>query len=112
MPFTAAAEFAALVSSNKRGSLIGQETAGGYQGSSGGKSVRVTLPNSKLALTIPLWNIYLEVDDALNKNRGVMPQFPAMPTTQDLLSGYDRELEYTFDLIQKNNETSQPKTAE
>ncbi|KAA9338935.1 S41 family peptidase [Adhaeribacter soli] len=110
--FGSAAEFAAVAHSRKRATIIGQETAGAYRGSNGGKYVQVKLPNSKFELSIPLWAISLDVDEKQNLNRGVLPQYPASPTSEQILSGYDREIEFTLELIRRKNEVLENKVGE
>lgn len=107
-----AAEFAAVTSSNNRATLIGQETAGTFQGSTQGKTVQVKLPNSKFELTIPLWKVALEVNEKLNPGRGVQPQHVVAPISEDLLTGTDRALDFTIDLVRKKNETGESKSVD
>ncbi|WP_229311207.1 S41 family peptidase [Larkinella soli] len=101
--FSTAAEFAALVRSQKRGQFIGQETGGGYMGNSSLASPVLTLPHSRLRLSLPLGRYDLAVVPAGMVGRGVQPDYPVRYTLKDHLDKRDVELTRSFELIRKQN---------
>ncbi len=92
---SAAAEFAAIVRSNKRGIFIGREAGGGYYGNCSLATPVLTLPHSGIRLAVPLGRYELAVSPGEAAGHGVIPEHQ----TEDLLLDRDRELETCFDLI-------------
>src|SRR5205085_10183844 len=71
--FSTSAEFAAMIRSHRRGTLVGEETSGSYYGSDSGLMVPLVLPNSKLELEVPLVSYWLNVRRDVLRDRGVIP---------------------------------------
>ncbi|GAB3163329.1 S41 family peptidase [Telluribacter humicola] len=99
--FSSAAEFVAIARSHKRGTFIGQETGGGYYGNSSLATSMLTLPNSKLRLTMPLGRYALAVSTDGAGGRGVLPDHSMTYYLEDVINNRDKELEYCLDLINK-----------
>ena len=99
--FSAAAEFAAIVRSHKRGIFIGEEAGGGYFGNCSLATPLLTLPNSKLRLAVPLARYELAVSPEGSVGHGVLPDHETIYRLEDLLSNMDKELKYGLDLIRK-----------
>jgi hypothetical protein len=102
--FSTTAEFLTEVHFHHRATFIGEESAGAYYGNNSGEVPRITLPNTKLGLYIPLISGYMAVggnheQDAL---RGIIPDFPVKRTIADLLAGVDGDLELALELARKN----------
>jgi hypothetical protein len=53
---------------------------------------RVTLPNTKLALNVPLVTYYMAVSGYKNPARGIIPDHPVEYSISELLSGTDKEV--------------------
>jgi len=88
--FSTSAEFAAMVRSRGRGTIIGEETSGSYYGSDSGIMVPLVLPNSKLELSIPTISYWLDVRRDVARDRGVQPDIRARETIGDMIAGNDR----------------------
>lgn len=97
--FSTTADFCAIAHYHRRGSFIGEEVGGAYYGNNSGYSFRLTLPNTKVRVDIPLWKYVNAVSGYAYPRRGVMPDYPVQPTIQDVLNGVDTEMIYTLKLI-------------
>jgi hypothetical protein len=104
------AEFAAIAHHNRRGLFIGEETFGTYLSNNSGEMPTLTLPNSGIRVTIPLFQFVMAVSEA-PFGRGVLPDHAIRPTVDDFLAGIDTELEYALDLIQQNQRAQQAEFA-
>jgi hypothetical protein len=62
---------------------------------------RLTLPNTKIRVLIPMIRYTMAVS-GYPKNRGIIPDYPVSPTIEDLLNDKDTVMEFTFDLIKQN----------
>jgi hypothetical protein len=91
--FSTAADVASMFKSNKRAVIIGRETGGGYDGNTSGASERITLKNTKLSITIPLWFYENDVLKPEHDHRGVMPDVRTQPEPGDLFNATDRDLQ-------------------
>jgi hypothetical protein len=97
--FSTAAEFASLMHSHKRAIFIGEETGGGYYGNSSFGSPILTLPNSKIRISIPIAKYELAVEKTAPAGRGVIPDFSTAYTLMDILENKDKELELCLKII-------------
>jgi len=102
--FSTTAEFLTEVHSHHRAMFIGEESGGAYYGNNSGDVPRITLPNTKMGLFIPLVSGYMATGgnhehDALH---GIIPTYPVKRTIEDLLSGKDRDMELALELARKN----------
>ncbi len=102
--FSTTSEFLTEVDVHHRAKFIGQESAGAYSGNNSGTVVRITLPNTKLGLYLPLMSGYMFVgsNHEHDSARGIIPDFPVQCTITDLLAGGDRDLELALELARKN----------
>lgn len=84
--FSAAAIFAALVYKQKRGVLIGRETGSAYYQMNAEKFANLSLPNSKLVLTIPLIKIVFDSlsNETIPWGRGVLPHYEIKLSFEEL----------------------------
>ena len=105
--FSTTADFCAIAHYHRRGSFVGEEVGGGYYGNNSGRSFRLTLPNIKVRVDIPLWKYVNAVSGYPYLRRGVMPDYTAQPTIQDVLQGVDTEMMFTLQLIK--NVISKPR---
>lgn len=85
---------------NKRATIIGRETGGGYNGNSSGWDMPFTLPNSKIIIHVPLFKFTFYAKGL--EHRGVPPDYPVEENIQDLITGRDADLLLTYDLIRKH----------
>lgn len=99
---SAASEFAAVAKSNEIGIIVGEETGGAYEGDNSTSFLHFELPNSKMYLRTPLVSGELAVKELQEKGKGVMPDFEVDFRKEDLIIRYDRQLEYTKELIKRS----------
>ena len=100
--FSSAAEFAAIAHSTRRATFIGEETGGGYYGNCSLGTPTLTLPNSKLRITIPVGKYQLAVSESLPAGHGVMPHYRVDYSAQDVLQKKDKELDVCLSIIRKD----------
>jgi hypothetical protein len=96
--FSTTCEFLSHLHSRKRATFIGEESGGGYYGNTSGMTLRVTLPNSKILVGVPLMTYYLTVGKNHDPARGVVPDRPIDYTIDELLAGKDKELDLALKL--------------
>jgi hypothetical protein len=98
---SAAAEFVALCKSNKVGVLIGEEAGGAYEGGNGASFIHLELPHSKIQVGTPLLFYDNAVIPVQPIGRGAIPDHTISMQSEDLLTGYNRQLEFVKELIRK-----------
>lgn len=102
LTFSAAAEFCAVAKSNNRGKFIGEETGGGYYGNTSGNFVNTVLPNTNIAVSIPSTKYVMAVRGTKEKDRGIVPDYTAVPTINDILQNRDVQMEQAIKLATTN----------
>ena len=95
--FSTTCEFLSNLHSRKRAIFIGEEAAGGYYGNTSGRMPTVVLPNSKVAVRIPLQTYYLAVTGG-DPKRSILPDVELKPTIQDLMTGNDLAMAKALEL--------------
>ena len=95
------AEFLSQTHYHKRAKFIGEESGGGYYGTTSGVVPALTLPNSKLIVYVPLVTYYLAVNGYKAVAHGVLPDHPISYTIEELLAGKDKELALALELARK-----------
>jgi hypothetical protein len=97
------AEFLSEVHIHHRATFIGEESAGCYYGPNS-PTVRITLPNTKLGIFIPLLATYMSVGGNHDHDlvRGIILALSVTPTISDLLAGVDRDFELALKLARKS----------
>lgn len=102
--FSSGAEFLTEVHVHHRATFIGEESAGAYYGNNSGDVERITLPNTKLGIYIPLVSGYMAVGDRHEHDpaRGVTPDYPIQYTIAELLAGVDKEFDLALELSRKS----------
>jgi hypothetical protein len=98
--FSTTCEFLSMLPFHKRGLLIGEEAAGGYDGCTCGLRVMLTLPNSKVRMSLGMITYYYAAADYKYAGRGMIPDYPVTHTISDLLAGKDRDMELALSLAQ------------
>lgn len=84
-------DFVAILSHNKKATVVGQESGGGYQGNTSGM-MPTTSMNAHLEFTIPLQKYTNAVDPNKNIGRGTIPDHKIQPTLDDWMEQKDVEL--------------------
>jgi len=88
--FSAAAEVITQLHNHRRAEFIGEEAGGAYDGNNAGTIARVTLPNTKLTLLVPLMSYYLSVSGGEDNSRGVKPNYSVEYSISDYLTNSDK----------------------
>ena len=99
--FSTTSEFLTQAHSHHRATFVGEESAGDYYGNTSGSVVKITLPNTKLGIYIPLVAYYVAVSGNHEAARGVIPDFPVKHTIADLVAGVDKDFERALELARK-----------
>ena len=96
---SAAMSFSAAIKCFKIGIIIGEETGDPTVGY--GDSLRFTLPNSKLTLSVACR--YFSEACGKPDGRGVIPDYEVKQKPENTAKGIDTVLQFTLDLIEKAN---------
>jgi hypothetical protein len=99
--FSTAAEVIAQLQEHRRAEFIGEEAGGSYDGNNSGTIAVVTLPNTRLQLTVPLISFYLSVSGNEDGSRGVKPDYPIDYSIGDYLTNSDKELALALGLARR-----------
>ncbi len=99
--FSTTSEFLSHAHFHKRATFIGEESGGGYYGNSSGSTALVTLPNTKLAVRVPLVTYYLSVSGYKAASHGVMPDHAVRYSVAELMAGTDKDMEVALKLARK-----------
>jgi C-terminal processing protease CtpA/Prc len=97
--FSTASDFAALVNSNRIATFIGEETGGSYYGNTSNYSFLMTLPNTKIKVNIPVARYQTNVAVNNNFGKGVIPDHQIQYSIEDIIQGFDRELDTVLTLL-------------
>ncbi|WP_188134067.1 S41 family peptidase [Chitinophaga sp. CF418] len=90
--YSGGAEFCSLVREHTNAVFVGQETGGGYYGNTSGTLLELTLPVTKLSISIPILKFNLAVHKGI-PGHGVIPDFEVKPSFEAFSKGIDQELE-------------------
>ena len=101
LTYSGGAEFVSLIKGHRKATFIGREVGGGYYGNTSGFSIKLTLPNSKISVRIPLLKFVVDVKGNIPFGHGVIPDYPLDPTIDEYLKGYDTELEFAKKMTKK-----------
>jgi len=97
--FSGVAEFSSIVRSNNRGVFIGEECGGGYYGNTSGNEYMVALPNTQIICRVPIIKYTMAVKKAKYKDRGVIPDYPAYHTINDIIEHKDSQMDYALKVV-------------
>jgi hypothetical protein len=98
---SSAAEIGALMHHLGLGTLIGEEPNGAYQGLTAGAIPLLTLPNSKIAVRMPLVAYHNAVMPGLFEGRGAPATFAVSQSVEDSVAGVDTVMAFTRRLIRE-----------
>lgn len=99
LSFSMAGEFASFMHEYTPAIFIGEETGGNQYKNVSGQSYTLTLPHSKNLAILPNILYTMNVSKEKDNGHGVQPHHEVKNTIEDVLSGQDRVLLYTLDLI-------------
>lgn len=100
--WSAANTFLALVKSHKVGTIIGQASGGAYEDVDGRARVSFELPNSGMKVGYPAWSFKIDSKGG-NRWKGVEPDYVIVKSIDDLRTGNDVELAFTYELIRNDH---------
>jgi hypothetical protein len=99
--FSTTCEFLSIAHFHHRAVFIGEEAGGGYYGNNSGFTRTLTLPNTRVAVRVPLMKYVMAVSGYRYPKRGVLPDYPVQPTIADRLAGRDPEREVALTLARR-----------
>jgi C-terminal processing protease CtpA/Prc len=97
--FSATTIFIANIKGQKNITVAGEETGGGYYGSSAMYLPTITLPNSGLRVTLPMYRLVM--DKTRPKGHGIIPGLPIDPSSQAIKKGIDLKMQKIRQMIQQ-----------
>jgi C-terminal processing protease CtpA/Prc len=89
-------QFAQLAKQSKSVTLVGQTTGGNQRGLNGGQLAWVVLPNSGVAVDIPL---LAATYTSTTPDASISPDIPVTPSFEARAAGRDQEMEKVAELI-------------
>ena len=98
--FSATGECTSVIHFHKKALFVGEECGSGYYGNTSGFVPTLILPHTKIRVRIPLVRYTMAVSGYLS-DRGIIPDYPVIPTIKDILNGKDTELDAVIKLIKK-----------
>ena len=105
--FSASTLFCNTVQGQNNVTLIGEETGGGHHGNNGLMIPYVTLPNTKMRVSMPLFRL-VQYNHVPKNGRGVIPDITVMPVSTAIKQGIDLKMETVKSMItQRLADTSQ-----
>jgi len=99
---SAAAEFIGHLRNLNRAIFIGEEAGGNPVKFTGGVSLPVDLPHTRITGTIPLQFVEMNVS-LKNTGNGVTPDYQVISSIHDVLDNRDVQMQCAIDLINKQN---------
>ncbi|MEM7084945.1 MAG: S41 family peptidase [Bacteroidota bacterium] len=101
LSYSTTSEFLSLLHYHTDALFIGEESGGGYYGNNSGMVPYFTMPKTKIRAKIPLMSYSLAVQGYAHKDRGIIPDYPVLPTIKDEINGVDVQLNFAKNLIKK-----------
>ncbi|MEO8171542.1 MAG: S41 family peptidase [Sediminibacterium sp.] len=97
--FSATTMFISNLKGQKNITVAGEESGGGSYGNSAMYIPTITLPNSKLRVSLPMYR--LVIDSKENKGHGIIPDLEIPPSTDAIRKGIDPKMLRIKELIQQ-----------
>ncbi|HJV20958.1 MAG TPA: S41 family peptidase [Sediminibacterium sp.] len=95
--FSAATMFIAALKGQENVTVIGEESGGGYYGNSAMHIPNITLPKSRLSISLPLYKLVMDKNRA--KGRGIIPDILVPPSSAAIRAGVDLKTDTVLSLI-------------
>ncbi len=99
--FSATGEMTGIIKGYDRATFIGEEAGGNPVANTSGAMLPLILPNSQIRTLVPIVQFVMAVD-LVNDGHGVRPDHRLRNSIEDELAGRDAVMEYTLELIRKN----------
>jgi hypothetical protein len=78
---------------------VGEETGGAYEGNTSGVPRDIVLPYSQIRVSFGSIQYNMAVRPEKYRGRGIIPEYPVLPTIQDLLNKRDGQLERALKIV-------------
>lgn len=98
--FSTTSDFCKVIKQLPHIKFVGEETEGGYYGNTSGARSTLFLKNTGIKVNIPLWREKTAGKKTRYKDRGIIPNYPLVPTITDVLEGKDVQMELALKLAQ------------
>jgi hypothetical protein len=103
--FSASTMFVDVVKDEKKVLITGEETGGGSYGNSAVHLPVITLPKSKIRITLPLYRLVFDHNKP-KTGHGIFPELYIPPSVKAIREGYDVKLRTISELIKQNQHAS------
>ena len=103
--FSASTLFCNTVMGQENVTLVGEETGGGHHGNNGLMIPYVTLPNTKMRVTMPLFRL-VQYKHVPKDGRGVVPDITVKPMSTAVKQGIDLKMETVRFMIDQRTASS------
>jgi C-terminal processing protease CtpA/Prc len=100
--FSASTMFVNSVKDQKNVIVTGEESGGGSYGNSAVHLPTITLPNSRIRITLPLFRVVFSEKNQ-KTGRGIFPEINIQPSIDAIRGNYDVKLKTVQDLIQSKS---------
>ncbi len=97
--FSATTMFISNLKGQKNITVAGEESGGGYYGNSAMYIPTITLPNSKLRISLPMYRLVM--DSTRQKGHGIIPDLLIPPSTRFIRKGIDQKMYTIREMIQQ-----------
>lgn len=95
--FSAATMFISQLQGQPNVKVVGEESGGGYYGNSAMHIPKITLPNSGIVVSLPMYRLVMDKDRM--KGRGIMPDIIIKPSSKAIREGYDIKIKEVRKMI-------------
>lgn len=99
--FSATTLFITPIYNQKNVTIVGEETGGGAYGNTAWLLPDVTLPNTGIRFSLPLFRLVINKNVPKN-GRGIFPQVEADPTVEAIRRGADYKMDKVMELIRSD----------
>ena len=103
--FSAATLVTGTLKGQKNVTVLGEETGGGSYGNSAMHLPVITLPNTRIRVSLPLYRLVIDKEYP-KTGRGIIPDVEVLPSSQAIKNGIDTKMEKVKELIKKRNTLS------
>ncbi|MEO7531702.1 MAG: S41 family peptidase, partial [Sediminibacterium sp.] len=97
--FSATTMFISNIKGQKNITVAGEESGGGYYGNSAMYIPTITLPNSKLRISLPMYRLVMDLTRP--KGHGIMPDLEIAPSAESIKKGIDQKMYRIRQMIQQ-----------
>ncbi|MEO6314806.1 MAG: S41 family peptidase [Chitinophagaceae bacterium] len=100
---SAASNFVAMMKDSKRGTIVGEETGGGYNSHNGFTRLLYKMPNTGLLLEFSAVKVQHFLHHPQLNKYGIEPDYPVSNTLNDIIENHDPQMSFIMDKLIKND---------